>query len=204
MSLSAAALIGVIQRNALRVFTTADILTLTGLAPSAATQALSRLAGEGLVARLKRGVWVNRLAADVDPYEAVPYLRPPWPAYVSLHSALADHGIIEEVPHVVYAVSAALPKRYRTPVGGFHFHHLPERLMTGFEMRRRGRASFPMADAEKALLDLVYLALTPRCPLELPVKRAKRWGLDPAKLKRYEDLYAYPPLSAWLKANIPP
>jgi predicted transcriptional regulator of viral defense system len=199
MSLSAASLIKLIQKHALRIFTTSDIITLTGLAPAAATKALTRLAGEDLVARIKKGVWVSKLAADLNPYEAVPYLRAPWPAYVSLYSALADYDVVEEIPQVVYGVSPSAAKRYRTSIGEFSIHHLPERLIWGYEVRRQGRSSYPVAEPEKAFLDLVYLALIPRSPLELPHKRERKWNLDEEKLKRYAGRFKFKPLTNWLK-----
>lgn len=199
MSVSAAALLKLMQRHGLRVFTSADIITLSGLAPAAATKALTRLAAQDLVGRIKKGVWVNKFSADPNSYEAVPYLRAPWPAYVSLYSALADYGVIEEIPHVVYAVSAALPKRYRTSIGEFSIHHLPERLIWGYEVKRQGQASYPIAEPEKAFLDLVYLALIPRSSLELPHKRERRWDLDKKKLKRYGARFKFEPLTSWLQ-----
>lgn len=199
MSLSAAALLKLLAKHELRVFTTADIITLTGLEPAAATKALTRLAGEELVARIKKGVWVSRLSTDLNPYEAVPYLRAPWPAYVSLHSALADYGMVEEIPQVVYGVSSAPPKRYRTAIGEFSIHHIPERLMWGYEIKRQGQASYPVAEPEKAFLDLIYLALIPRSPLELPHRRERKWELDKEKLKRYAARFKFKPLTNWLK-----
>ena len=199
MSVSAAALLKLTQHNGLRVFTSADIITLTGLTPAAATKALARLAGQDLVGRIKKGVWVSKLFADFNPYEAVPYLRAPWPAYVSLYSVLADYGVVEEIPRVIYAVSAALPKRYRTPIGAFSIHHLPERLIWGYEVKRQGQASYPIAEPEKAFLDLVYLALIPRSPLEFPRKRERVWDLDKEKLKCYAARFKFEPLTNWLK-----
>lgn len=199
MSLSAASLLKLIQRHGLRVFTSADIITLTGLAPDAATQALGRLAGQDLVCRIKRGVWVSKVWADFNPYEAVPYLRAPWPAYVSLYSALADYGVVEEIPHAVYAVSSAMPKRYRTPIGEFRIHHLPERLIWGYEAGRQGPGGYLIAEPEKAFLDLVYLALSPRSPLELPHKRERRWNLDKGKLRRHAARFGFEPLTGWLR-----
>lgn len=199
MSVSAASLIKLIQQHGLRVFTSADVITLAGLTPAAATKALTRLSRQDLVARIKKGVWVSRLPADVNPYEAVPYLRAPWPAYVSLYSALADYGVVEEIPHIVYAVSAALPKRYRTAIGEFSIHHLPERLMWGYAIKRQGQAAYPVAEPEKAFLDLIYLALIPRSPLDLPHRRERKWDLDNEKLKRYAARFRFEPLTKWLR-----
>jgi predicted transcriptional regulator of viral defense system len=201
MSVAAAALVRLIRQHSLRVFTTADLITIAGLAPAAATQALCRLAAQDLVVRIQKGVWVSKLAADFNPYEAVPYLRAPWPAYVSLHSVLADCGVVEELPQVVYGVSAAPPQRRRTPIGEFHIHHLPARLMWGYEVRHQGQASYPAAEPEKAFLDLAYLALIPRCPLAFPAKRGRKWELDVTKLRQYAKRFEFPPLDSWLKEN---
>jgi len=198
---SSAALVRLLQYQHLRVFTTSDLSTLSGLAGPAAAQALRRLAREELVVRIKRGLWMNHLAPDMNPCEAVPYLRAPWPAYVSLHSALADQGVIEDIPQVVYGVSAAIPKRYQTPAGAFHIHHLPERLMWGYDMKRIGQASYPMADPEKAFLDTVYLSLIPRSPIEMPRKRGRRWNLDRRKLRDYAGRFGFEPLSDYVRRN---
>jgi len=201
MSRAAAELLRLLQENRLRFFTTADLITLTGMNPPAATQALRRLAAHELVTRIKRGLWMNRLVQDLNPYEVVPYLEAPWPAYVSLYSALADYGIVEEIPHRVYAVSSNRPKRYRTPLGTFQIHHLPGHLVWGYEMQRVNRATYPMAEPEKAFLDLAYLALTPRSTLAVPHRRSRKWNLDRSKLRAYAARYKFQPLLDYLRRN---
>ena len=185
----------------LRLFGTADIITLTGMTPFAASQALRRLAARGLICSMKRGLWANRMTGDVEAFEAVPHLTAPWPSYVSLHSALSRHGLVDEVPQAIYAVSSGRAARYRTPLGQFHIHHLPKHLIWGFKMERNGRASFPLADPEKAFLDLAYLGLIPRSPLGLPYKRDRRWKLDQVRLDQYARRFNYPPLLEYLRKN---
>ena len=190
-----------IRKHGLRVFTSSDFITLAGIKGANATATLRRLSSGDLVARIKKGVWVNRIIPDLNPYEAVPFLRAPWPAYVSLHSALADYGVVEEIPQVVYGVSSAVPKIYRTPIGEFRIHHLPQRLIWGYDVRRTGAGGYPIAEREKAFLDLVYLALTPRSSIELPHKRGRKWELDRIRLGRYARRFQYKPLEKWLGKN---
>ena len=199
--MTASEIIGILRKHNLRIFTTADLITLSGLKEANATKALLRLTAQNLLVRIKRGVWVNKLVLDLNPYEAVPFLRAPWPAYVSLHSALADHGVVEEIPHLIYAVASTMPRKYSTAIGEFRFHHLPQRLIWGFEMRQSGTGGYPIAEREKAFLDLAYLALTPRSPLRLPHKRGRIWNLDKIKLTAYARRFDYKPLEFWLKAN---
>ncbi len=181
-------------RSRLRVFTTSDARRLTRQSPSATSRMLGALARRGRLMRLRRGLWADRGADRLHPYEAVPHFKPPWPAYVSLHSALSDQGVIAEIPHAIFAVSPANPRRYRTPLGEYRFHHLPSRLMWGFTSRPAGAGTYPIADPEKAFLDLLYLSLIPRSPLVLPPPRARRWPLDRARLLRYARRFGFPPL----------
>jgi predicted transcriptional regulator of viral defense system len=194
-------LIRLLHSHRLRVFTTGDLVTLSGISAVAATHALRRLAKQELVTRIKRGLWVNGLAADVSPYEAVSPLAAPWPAYVSLHSTLADYGLVEEIPQVVYAISAGRARRYRTAIGEFHFHHLPPDLIWGYEVRDQGKGRYLIAEPEKAFLDTIYLALVPRSLIQVPHKRSRRWRLDPAKLRRYAKRFGSTAMSNWLREN---
>ncbi len=202
MSTSAIQLLGILRKHSLRFFTTADVVILSGMKPSAATHTLSRLASQNLITRIKRGIWVNQLADNLHPYEAVAPLASPWPAYVSLYSTLADAGIIEEIPHIIYAVSSNRPGQYHTSLGHFHIHHLPEHLLWGYTIKQVGHARYPIAEPEKAFLDLVYLALVPRSGLGFPNKRQKKWNLKKDKLKKYAARFKFPPLVDYLKRNV--
>src|SRR5437879_6411105 len=169
------------------------------MTPFAATHALRRLANDGILVYLKRGVWANQLFEDLDPLEAIPHLTAPWASYVSLYSALSRQGIIEEVPQASYGVTAGRPQKLTTPLGTFHIHHLPGHLIWGFNREPVGHAVLFMAEPEKALLDLAYLGLIPRSPLGLPYKRDRRWRLDPDKLAKYAKRFHYPPLIKYLR-----
>jgi hypothetical protein len=100
----------------------------------------------------------------------------PYPAYVSMQSALFHRGLIEQVPAVVYAVTLGKPRRVRTPLGTISFHRLPAELFLGYELEPDGSK---IATAEKALFDTLYLAparsrLFARLP-ELEIPRQFRW-----------------------------
>ena len=201
MKFSAVKLLNLIRTHQLRIFKTRDILTLTGMTAQATTHALDRLEIQSMLERIKRGVWVNQTAPDLNPFEAVPYLTSPWPSYVSLHSALADYGLIDEIPQVIYAVTSFLPKKYSTAIGDFHIHHLPEHLIWGYEFRKIGQGSYPVAEPEKAFLDLAYLALVPRSPIRMALTRDRKWELNPAKLRKYALRFKYLPLIRYLRRN---
>jgi predicted transcriptional regulator of viral defense system len=198
-SLAATTVLHLIKSQGLRFFRTSDILTLTRLNPSAASHALHRLADKNLLTQMKRGVWANRLADPLDPAEAVQHLTFPAPSSISLYTALSRQGVIDEVPRAIYAVTTGRPARLHTPLGDFHIHHLPARLFWGIQQSHStGGGTFPMAEKEKAFLDLAYLGLVPRSPLGVPYSRRKKWDLDLGKLRRYTSRFGYLPLNNFL------
>jgi len=114
---------------------------------------LARLAASGQVVRLRRGVW--SLPGRVDPLALSEYLASPFPAYVSLQSALYLHGMISQMPAVTYAVSLARTRRFTTPLGTVSVHHVQPAFYFGFE--DAGRSGGRLATPEKALIDFLYL-----------------------------------------------
>jgi hypothetical protein len=79
------------------------------------------------------------------------------PIYVSLQSALFRHGLIEQVPDVLYAITLGRARRVRTPSGTVSLHRMPPALFGGYETTDDGTK---VATAEKALFDLLFLSPT--------------------------------------------
>lgn len=117
-----------------------------------ARRRLQSLAGAGLVVPIRRGLW--SLDAELDPFALAPYLTAPFPAYASTFSALAAHGMIEQIPGRVSLVSLDRARRIQTAIGAFDVHHIAPELFGGFVDWCRGGS---IAGPEKALFDLVYL-----------------------------------------------
>lgn len=138
------------------VVETREAATRLGLSIPAASQQLRSLERSGIVRRLRRGLWLLR--ADTEPFAVPAYLTAPYPAYVSLWSALARHGMIEQIPRQVYVASLARTQQVRTSIGDFSIHHLAPELFGGYAPMREGGH---LAAPEKALFDTIYL-LTPR------------------------------------------
>ena len=62
--------------------------------------------------RIQRGLWA--LDPEIEPRVVGHYLTTPLPSYVSLFSALAEHGMIEQLPRQISLVSLARPRRIVT------------------------------------------------------------------------------------------
>jgi predicted transcriptional regulator of viral defense system len=144
-----------IQQLGVPAFETRDVSALLQVAPANASVLLSRLASRGFVRHLARGRW----SIGAQPHrELLPeQVAAPSPAYVSLQSALFRHGLVEQVPELVYAVTLGRTRRVRTPAGTVSLHRMPPRLFGGFETAEDGAK---VATAEKALFDLLYLSPT--------------------------------------------
>jgi predicted transcriptional regulator of viral defense system len=136
-------------------FETKDVAALLGVQHSNANKIATRLAAAGLIVPLARGKWALRRANKL----AIPeHLTAPYPAYISLHSALYHHGMISQIPSVIYAVSLARTRRYQTPIATISIHHMGPDFFLGYETDHLG--SFKIATPEKALLDVFYLGPT--------------------------------------------
>nr|MBP7276143.1 hypothetical protein [Kiritimatiellia bacterium] len=71
---------------------------------------------------------------------------------------LYHHGMISQIPEILYCASLARTRRYRSSLGTVSIHHLPAALFFGYEMNPDG--SIGIATPEKALLDFLYLGST--------------------------------------------
>jgi predicted transcriptional regulator of viral defense system len=148
--------LGDLLRTGRSIMETREVAVRLGVSTSHASHILDSLQEAGLVRRLRRGLWAIR--QDIDPFMAPPYLTAPFPAYTSFWSALAHHGMIEQVPRSIYIASLGRTRRIDTSVGTYSIHHIAPELFDGHEgSDEQGYLAVP----EKALFDTVYL-LAPR------------------------------------------
>lgn len=139
------------------IFTTREIANLTGSPVSVTTRVLSHMERDGFLTRVRRGIWCNSHDPRFTPYALVPFLVGGNRAYVSFVSALHLHGLIEQIPRVIYAATTGPTRVKQTPVATFSFHRIDPAIFTGFEWYGDGR-DFLVATREKALVDSLYLS----------------------------------------------
>ena len=180
------------------VVETRDVTALLQVSTSNATAILRRLARKGMIVHLSRGRWL--VNEKIDRLALPELILAPYPAYISLQSALFHHGLIEQIPSVVYAITLARPRRLRTPLGTISFHRMPPELFKGFELLSGSDAK--IATPEKALFDLFYLApgrsrLFASQP-ELTIPRRFQWQ----RLKEYTNLVKSSSRQAYIAERI--
>lgn len=147
-----------------------------------AGQRLRAMEESGLVRRVRRGLWA--LDLDLEPAVLAPYLTSPFPAYVSLWSGLAEHGMIEQVPRIVSVASTARSQRIHTTIGDYQIHHLAPELFNGYEGSiETGYTAAP----EKSLFDTVYVRAATGSKAHFPELTLPA-DFDNARLKEWIDL----------------
>jgi len=135
------------------VFQTRDIVALLNQSTTTVSKALARLAAHNHLIRLNKGLWA--MPEKIEPFMLPEYLTAPYPSYISLQTALHYHGIIEQIPENIYAVSIGRTNFFQTPIANISVHHLPPALYFGYETV--GKNNIKMATSEKALFDFLYL-----------------------------------------------
>jgi predicted transcriptional regulator of viral defense system len=183
-----------LQTLATPVVETRDVAALLQVSISNATAILRRLASRAIIVHLSRGRWL--VDKKLDRLALPELILAPYPAYISLQSALFHHGLIEQIPSVVYAVTPARPRRLRTPLGTISFHRIPPKLFMGFELSSGSNGK--IATPEKALFDLFYLApgrsrVFSKLP-ELSIPKKFQWQ----RLKEYTALVNSPGRRAYI------
>ncbi len=140
------------------VFPTRLFAALTGIRLDSASRRLGRLAEQGDLVRLTRGVWAQPEHPAWTPTAAVGYLLGNEQGCVSFISALHLHGLLAQIPAVTTVATTGHGRKLRTTLGRYEFYRLDGRMM------RRGigmsdtTPPYPIATAEKALLDTFYIA----------------------------------------------
>lgn len=133
--------------------TTREAAAALRVSTSSASRALRTLSERGLARRIRHGLWsiADRTA---DPRLLASEITRPHPAYVSFASAMAAHGVIDQIPREISLASTGRAKRVKTSQGIFVVHRVPPHLFGGYELKD----GVALATPEKALFDFVYVS----------------------------------------------
>ena len=154
-----------------KLFSLADLVQLTDEKRPSLLVQLSRLEKAGLVDRVARGWYANPFnppALD----EIATAIR--FPSYISLEYALARHSVLSQFPYTVTLVTTLPPALHQTHRTRFEYSHISRRLFWGY----RYEEGVPVAEPEKALLDLIH------------IRHVRTRELDPTRLASLlDDMY---------------
>lgn len=107
-----------------------------------------------------------------------------FPSYLSFESALANYGILNQIPHTL---SFATTRKSKTVVLEDHqevrYRHLNKNLFFGY--KRSGKLE--IAEPEKALIDQLYLVSLGKASLDFD--EINLWPVKQIRLKKYGKFY---------------
>ncbi len=144
-------------RLARPVFTTREVAATRGGSMSATSQALDRMRRDGLVVRVTRGIWCTPSDPGFTPFSLAAPLAGSHRAYVSFLTALHLHGVVEQIPQVIYVATTGHTRVVATPVGTFSFHRIDPAFFDGFAWHGEAQR-YLLATPEKALVDCLYIS----------------------------------------------
>jgi len=185
----------------------------TPVPPATLTRWINNTSQREKLQPVMRGLWLNRYRSiPAQSADAVQYLRRD--AVVSLHTVLADTGILNNPVRAITAVvpfdsSGPKPKlgRITTQAGVFHFYGLPREILeagrTEDRMDTDPHYEHIRATPEKALIDWLYLAssrysnMTAPNPVDIDIEL-----LNVSRLKRLAKAAGITlPLKEWMNQN---
>ncbi len=156
-------------------------------------QRIKFLVQRGWLIRIKRGFYAvasleSHSFANISPLIVSQIFVPN--SYVSFESALNYHGLFDQLPNRVTAVTPVKSKKYRFQNLDYQFVKARPKMMTGFEEVSIEGREVKVAEIEKALLDFLHFRKdTYTVDLVLEKLREAKNEIDPVKLATYARLY---------------
>lgn len=129
--------------------------------PQVLRNQFTRWEKKGWLIGLKRGVYLlnkNDRKVDIDTNAVANVLYEP--SYLSLEYALNFYGMIPEAVADITSVTTRKTMRFANELGTFIYQKIKPPAFRGFKKMGEGRNSFFIAEAEKAVVDFLYLNLS--------------------------------------------
>ncbi|MCX7853152.1 MAG: type IV toxin-antitoxin system AbiEi family antitoxin domain-containing protein [Caldilineales bacterium] len=154
----------------------ADLEKVLGQRRPALYVTLNRLVRNGVLVRLRQGVYQLALQS-ADPARIANQLV--YPSYLSFEAALSRYGILSQVPYVLTFATTHRTQRMTLGETTVEFHQLKPSLFFGYTLQ----GGLYVAEPEKAVLDQLYLVargLSALDPADLDLS-----ALDADRLRDY-------------------
>jgi predicted transcriptional regulator of viral defense system len=161
-------------------FSLSDLEKLLDIKRTSLRVMVSRLAKQGVLERLKRGIYQLSLKPE-DLLRVANQLY--YPSYISFEYALGEYGILSEKPFVVTLATPKKSKRITLRNTTIEFRQIKKELFFGFEKKE----GVFWGEAEKVLLDQIYFASLGKA--NIAFKELTLVGLSKKKLLAFARKY---------------
>src|SRR3989338_4480906 len=147
--------------ESLQFFTKSALLAFAPAKTEALNQNIKRWTRNGLILRLKNGLYVTKTYMDRSMHD-VAYLelvanKLVIPSYLSLEYVLQKHNLLTEATFAFTSVALKSTRRFVNNLGSFYYHSVKADLFFGFETKHYGKNVIFEATPAKALFDYLYL-----------------------------------------------
>ena len=177
----------------IRVFTPLEFSRIFQAPPHSIKYFLETQVGEGLLLRLKRGLYSLRTDPAREQEIANRLYRP---SYISFAYALSYYGIIPEMPYQITSATTKTTRMFTSNNKVFAYYTIQREAFTGYILKKEGNRVFLIAEPEKALVDFAYLAILGRGP---SLDRVSINSLNRDKAIEYAKLYGRKKLTKMIK-----
>ncbi len=137
----------------MRIFTPLEFSRVFHVSHYAIKYFLEQQVKEGLLIRLKQGVYTLR--TDPPSEEEIAnklYI----PSYISFEYALAYYNILPEMPYTITSATTKPTRLFTTQNKTFSYRTIKTEAYMGYSLVRVGGREFLIADPEKSLTDYMY------------------------------------------------
>ncbi len=127
-----------------------ELSNLLGIRKNVLSIYVNRMCKQGLANRIGRKI----VFTDNDFVIASQLIEP---SYISIHSALYLHKVIQQIPQKIESVNPANTFK----IDGYIYYKINPKLFFGYEKKRFAESYVFLATPEKAVLDGIYLSKIP-------------------------------------------
>lgn len=137
----------------MRVFTTLDFLRVFPKSQDQIQYFLESQTEQGLLVRLKKGLYVLKTDPPSDEELANVLYKP---SYLSFEYAMARYGIIPESPYNLTSATTSPTRLFTTDHQAYSYYKIKQEAYTGYLLDISGSRKVQIAEPEKALADYLY------------------------------------------------
>lgn len=188
--------VATLKARDIALFSSRDIQTIFGVSKIAATFLLHRYKKNGILVRVKRGLYA---LGDVLPPELYLATKLYSPSYISREFALSYHGIIPETVYEITSVTTKSTRRFETIGKIYSYRRIKRSAFTGYYVEKQRGFAFHIADAEKAFVDTLYYRVLFK---QKPLSRFNKDKINKSKALHYAALFGNKRLIAVLKTAL--
>ena len=185
-----------LKEKNLIIFTPIDIRRIFGVSKVSATFLVHRYTKQGLLKRVKRGIYTLYDTAVPDLYLANKLYEP---SYVSLEFALSYHQVIPETVYEITSVTTKATRRFDALGKVFTYRKIKKQAFTGYSVNQQRGLCFLIAEPEKAFVDLTYLRIISNKKL---ISRFNKEKINQTKALRYAKLFNNNKLTSIIKTTL--